>query len=279
MDEIYTIAARYYKRLESFSAYGGIRNIYFLFFLIVTSFGIAIFAHYDGLYPWFLKHSSRSTFHGLLVIIEFAAVSFLFKSISYRDKNVVKQVSQEFDVNIKTFSEAKVFLLKKYLPYEQNEFAVIAKQLQEMLDASEKYFDNKHWIDKFFAFLFNEEAKNRILTLFVLMCSIITILTVNAGANLETLYESLHYTETTSLWAAFSLTLFLFLTIWLGTVVFTKAVRRTLIFISLSVAKENSKNVEMIKYLIADLIKYHTFKSFEHGERRLILFDLKEKMK
>ncbi|WP_345986624.1 hypothetical protein WCX49_05740 [Sulfurimonas sp. HSL-1656] len=277
MEEVYKISASYYKRLESFSAYGGIKNIYIWLFLVTAIVGVLILFNFRSIHLWFIHNLSGLVFPFVLGSLEILGLGFLMESSRLRNKNVIRLLAEEFGVTVKTFQEAKIFLLKRYLSHEQHEFGEVARVIQDMLDLSEKYFDSKHPIDKFLHFVFNEEAKTRILTLFVLMCSILTVLTVGAGANLQTLYESLHYTETKNLWAVFGLMLLMLLVLWAGIVMLIKAFRRMMVFASLSIAKEDSKNIEMIKYLIADLIKFHTFNKLNDADNsKLILVDYKK---
>lgn len=262
MEELFRVTNEYYSRLESFKAHGAFKNLYFLGVLISAimfiTFSVFLLQEiivqkiqniYSLWFLWFL----------LAIGSEFLMLFMMNKLRDKKEQNFIKTIETQTGIHCKTLEEAKVELLKNYFSCEQIEFSDLAEKIIKMLNIACQFSNDKSQIEKFFSFIYNSEANSRILTLFVLMCSIIIVLTVNTGQNLYTVMDSFSGSNWGSI--NFLYLFFIFLVVVLGfgiSQVFSFA-QKVLIFVSLIFLGKTTRNVETVKYMIRDLNNYHIF--------------------
>ncbi|MCF6257638.1 MAG: hypothetical protein L3J98_11175 [Gammaproteobacteria bacterium] len=123
-----------------------------------------------------------------------------------------------------------------------------------------EFGNEKTNIEKIFNFIYEDNAKPRIITLFVMLFSIITILSIAGGQNINTVissYSSIEYIEIITL---YGIILFVCIASGVGASSIYKESKKIFILLSLEYCNESDKNPETIKYIIRDLNNYHEFK-------------------
>lgn len=271
MNELYKIAARYYTKQESYSAYGIMKNIYFWLLLMIISLFIYSVINRPIKLIAFLKSEPLYLIITLL-ILEIFVITILALNDQYRDKRIKEGIEKELKRNFNSLMDAKVAYLKYLLSCTQSDFRELAKDLQGMLKLSQQYHNNQHVVNKISNFIFNSEAKQRILALFILLSSIITIISVSGGANLEILISIFEQNKFEKILKGFIVIFVIVVFLMSMLIVVYKVVREMLIYFSLFFSKENSQSTIMVEYLIADLNKYHTFKKVEKKKAENKLF-------
>jgi len=256
LNEIYQIATKYFIEMESFSAYGGIKNKYFwklggvaliILFGSIYFFDLTSFA-YNKLN---IKNTNIIIFiSSLIVVILEMYLLITFDNLQkYKDKLITKKY------NMNDISSVKIELLKEYFSIQQNDFLYVAKEINGMLNLNNSKFKNKHLVDKIFYFILNSDSKNRILSLFILMCSMLTIIFINFN---DTNYflENINALTSQEIKIFFFRSLFLFSILYIVIFFSYKIIRKILIFISIFFITKKSEDIEIVKYLISDLVKY-----------------------
>ncbi len=270
MEELYRVANDYYMKLESFKTHGTFKNKYFwfsLFFalIFIISFGFyfldfllykkQVTAKWSVIFNWYLF---------LTVVSEFFMISMMNKYRGNKEQNVIKHISNQMRPNCTSLEEAKVELLKSYFSCKQQEFSDYAEKINSMLGMAYQFSDDKSQIEQIFSFIYNKEANSRLVTLFVITCSIITVLSVSAGGNLYTVIDSFSGVNIDTFIKLFSVVLLLMLIIGFGFVQFVYFIKKIFVFLALQLPGESTKNIEAVKYLIRDLNRYHIFNKKEN---------------
>ncbi|NOX92865.1 MAG: hypothetical protein GXP18_10580 [Gammaproteobacteria bacterium] len=266
MEELYRIANNYYMRLESFQAYGSFRNIY-LYMVVIFTFifiGTLMLFLYDISFSG--EPSLWNKWFAFLLISEFFLILSVDKCKKIKNDKINSSISKEFGENFASLDDAKVRLLKNYFLCDRTDFLAMSEIIHKMIKRAYEFSDDKTRVEKVFDFIYEENAKPRILTLFVLLCSIIVVLSVGAGGNLNMLissYSDVGWGEI--FWAYFIILICLFV-IGFGISSAFTAIRKALVFLSLSRLDESTKNLETVKYLVKELNHYHVFKKSQNNK-------------
>jgi len=260
MEELYRIANDYYTRLESFQAYGSFGNIYLymiVFFTLIFIGTLTLIFHDISLAG---KASLWNKWFVMAMISElFLVVSIVICKKTKNDK-IKNSISKEFGEDFKSLGEAKVKLLKKYFACDRTDFSAMSEMIHGMIKRAYEFSDDKTRIEKAFNFIYEENAKSRILTLFVLLCSIIVVLSVGAGENLNTLISSYSSADGREVFSAYIKILLFVCIVGFGVSSAFMAIRKALVFCSLLFPGRSTKNLGTVKYLVKELNHYHVFK-------------------
>jgi len=272
MEEIYRVANKYYKNLESLSAYGGIINKYFLtVFISLLTFIIGSYLYIGETFPS-NSEGERSIVNYWFILTILGELALLFSLSKLKDrkeKNILNISSRKLKTACSDISEAKINLLKSYFSCEQSEFAEVAKSINSMLEIASQSSNNKSIFEILFSFIYNKESNSRILTLFILFCSIVVILSVNTGANLYTVIDFFAASKFGELVSIYFASLIIFLILGFGVVQVFIVAKRALIFISLLFPVLNTRNIEIVQYLVKDLNNFHLFSKTE--DKKIII--------
>ncbi len=263
MDELYKIANNYFKNLETFKAYGGFKNFYFFttsFLLLAFLFSFYYFLKVTPIYGSFLnKWFIFVLFLEVLLFISWCELT------DRKDKNIKKIVANKFKYfQLNTVDDAKIELLKNYFSCEQKEFSYLVEYISNMLNIENKYSIKHSEIEKFFSFIYNKDANSRVLSLFIFICSLITVLAINTGENLETVIDTFSKYKPATLLHIFLFCIIVFIAfIYYPITAIFSFLKKAFIFINLFFLKDTHRNIEVVKYLIRDLNKYQLLNKFK----------------
>ncbi len=260
MEELYRIANNYYMRLESFQAYGSFRNIYLYIIVIFTFIFIGtliLFLHDISLEG---KPSLWNKWFVSALISELFLVFFIEKLKKIKNFRIKESISKEFGENFKSLDDAKVRLLKNYFLCDRADFSAMSEIIHGMIKRAHGFSGDKTNIEKVFNFIYEDNAKPRILTLFVLLCSIIVVLLVGAGGNFNMLISGYLSVDGGEIFLVYIIILVYVFTIGFGISLAYMVIRKTLVFLSLFFLKKSTKNIETARYLVKELNHYHVFK-------------------
>lgn len=259
MEELYRIANNYYMRFESIQAYGSYKEIHlYVIFVMLLLFVCALYL----LFFDFISMENPSLLNKWFVITIASEVSMFLSMMRLnekKNKKITALVGEEFGKNFKSVNDAKIELLKGYFICDQVGFSKTADIIHGMLNRECELSKHKTNIEKVFAFIYEKEAKSRILTLFVLLCSIITILSVGTGKDLNAVISSYSGMGIDAGSVVYMWILFIVLIVGFGISLVFMATKKSVTFVSLLFLKESTKNIETVKYLIRDLNNYHVF--------------------
>ena len=138
-----------------------------------------------------------------------------------------------------------------------------------MLNRACQFSNDRSKIEKVFLFFYNKDSNPRILTLFVIVCSLITVLSVSAGQNLYTVLDGFSGSNLSSIFSVYFFILILVVVFGFGISLVFNIAQRVLIFCSLIFLGESVRNVETVKYMIRDLNNYHVFTKTE--DKKIII--------
>jgi len=272
MEELYCVANKYYKNLESLSAYGGVMNKYFLAALISLLSFIIGFYLYIGSALSSNSAGEKNILNYWFILTIFGELALLFAMNKIKDrkeKNILSISSESLKISCGDISEAKVNLLKSYFSCEQSEFAGMAKNINSMLEIASQSSNNKSVFETIFSFVYNKDSNPRILTLFILICSMVIILSVNTGVNLYSVIDIFSENNASDLISIYFASLIIILILGFGVVQVFLITKKILIFISLLFLGQNTKNIEIVRYLVKDLNNFHAFNKTQ--DKRIII--------
>ncbi len=268
MEELFKIANRYYKNQESFSAYGGFRNIS-LWCTIIFGALFAYFSFEYVIYSTVTKSKFSLPFFIMLLSEVMFLIAFTFLQRS-KNKYFIKFTKNETNEIYEKMDDAKIANLKKYFDCEQTEFADVAVKINSMLQTYIKLSKHRSKIEILFNLIYSEDSKPRMLALFILICSIVTILSTASGQNSNYLLDNLLKSNSNELFTLYIFLLISLVLILLGLSYIFKITQKIIIFIGLFFLKDDRANIETLKYLISDLNYYHIFKKNE-SEKLIIV--------
>ncbi len=261
MEELYRVSREYYMRLESFQAHGAFKNKYlYIIASLALCFLITLILFLYDIF-FMQKTSLFNTWFGIALLSEILMLFAITKFKDVRNKKITTSMGRELGKSFESVDSVRIELLKNYFSCEQTEFSIIAERVYGMLNRAYEFGNEKTNIEKVFNFIYEDNAKPRITTLLVMLFSIITILSIAGGQNINTVissYSSIGYIETITL---YGLTLLVCIAIGFGVSSIYKAIKKSLISLSLEYFNKFDKSPETIKYIIRDLNNYHEFKT------------------
>ena len=154
---------------------------------------------------------------------------------------LIKNQEQNKGQSITSVDEAKVFLLQNYFECSQDNFSTMAEEINRMVNIGDTYSNVTSNIEKLFSFIYNKDSHTRVLTLFVLLCSMITILLVNSGQSFDNLIAVFYEFNATSLIWGYFIILVLVIVLGVGIVQVYKVLEKLLEFITLFVTIQHNK--------------------------------------
>ncbi|MCF6258456.1 MAG: hypothetical protein L3K25_19545 [Gammaproteobacteria bacterium] len=260
MEELYRIANDYYMRHESFRAYGSFGNIYLYIIIILTFIFIGTLILFFCDISLAEKPSLWNKWFAIVMVSELLLFISIERYKNIRSDNIRNSIGSEFGENFKSLDDAKVKLLKSYFECDQTNFSAVSEMIHGMIKRVYEFSGDKTNIEKIFNFIYEGNAKPRILALFIFLCSIIVVLSVGAGGSLGTLISSYSSSGWDEIILAYIMILFYVCVIGFGVSLAFVATRKALVFLSLLFLGESTKNLETVKYLVKELNHYHEFK-------------------
>ncbi len=271
MKELYQIASEYYINLESFSAYGGFKEPYtwgFLLGFLMFSLCFVMFVFTVSIEKWPLNWWFLST-----IVVELVTIQFFDRLTKKRNAVFIAYLSRKTNEFISLdadLDELKTRFLESLLNCASTEFYEVSQKLNAMMSMERETTGKRGMIDSIFSFIYVESANQRILALFIVLSSIITILAVNSGQNIEGVFDLL---SSKGFWAAYGAYLVVSVVSYWMIRLSYNFLKRVMVFVSLLFYKDKTKiqNLSVIKYLMADLNYYSTFERDEETKNIIIL--------
>ncbi|MEJ6077619.1 hypothetical protein MT391_03580 [Vibrio sp. 1-Bac 57] len=260
MNELYRFSNQYYLQFESLKSFEKHKYWYVFGSLFTT---IAFFTSFIIWSNTIFKGQSDNVFNLYfwgIVITEIVMGIVVFELKSKNKKYILKSISNSEKRNIKTIDEAKTIYLTRYFRCSQYEFVKISEQISKSIERSNKLSNKNSKIEVIFNFIYNIDANQRVLSLFVVLCSIILILSVNTGQNLYTVIETFSHSSFDSIRNLYFSVLFITLIVGIGSVFIFKILRNTLLYFSLVILARYERNLGTVKYLLADINNLGTFR-------------------
>lgn len=269
MEELYRLANEYYTKLESFKDKEIISSKYLWLALLFFIPFLCTFYEFLNLTLFGENRTIFNVWFGAALLFEIIMLLLWTRLVDLRDSKNIRKLTLELRYPIKNIEEAKVALLRNYFACNENDFSKVAKNLSDMLDVSSFYSNKKSFIERVFCFIYNQEANNRVLALFILICSLTTILSISNGQDITSVFSFYSNASAEEIFKLFSILLGTVFVVAFALIQVFTALKYLMITISLNLLFKNSKNLEAVKYLIRDLNNYHIFTKTE--DKKIII--------
>lgn len=248
--------------------------------VIVTSlFGVAFIA---GLLKVFSNLSGGINYLELFLV---GAIELLFLAsyeilMSYKNKQIVCSYNTRNSTNLDSLELVKIETIKNILSCSQDDFIGEAKKLDEIINLHNKYrspFDFS--VQSLRDWIYNKEARPRIVTYLVFLASSILVLSVREEASLKTVFEA--YASLT--WVEIGL-LYMLAVFFLAMTTLTISMIYRLLFQWLLLIERGYQGAEggstyAANYLIKDLFKLHAKAPMDTPKEKRFSQKLREKTK
>lgn len=266
MEELYELANEYYTKVKSFRGLQLYKKFTFWTFLITAFlFILYIICFLHAV----LSRNIDSVFNRLSLIAflsEFAMVLSWMNIQEWQKKRLVENLSNELKNTFESIKPAKVFLLENYFDCSMTSFSDAAKRIEKMLTLAIVYSNENSFVERFFSFIYNRDANSRILTLFVILCSLITALSISAGQNIHSLFEFYSNASWVVILTLYFQSVFIALALGYGVIELFKILKDIATFTKLHITSQRSKHIETVRFLISDLNNLHAFKKTEDSK-------------
>lgn len=253
MNQIYYIANKYYFAFESW------KSIFFwsnwrLYTWLTSGLAFVYFAIHA------FNYRLQYTTNQLLAMMPMAIfeIAFFYSSMKLREHRkrlILKSINAQTRNHYTNIDQAKKDALQKLLKTNKYEFVEKIKEIKE-LQSTEigRSKPNLFTAEQIYQYIYNPEAKNRILTLLIVLATITLSLTANISERSDQVFDLLTHKGIEWLYLIF---LFYFTTIAL----FISATFQSIptIFAPLVIRTDGlkAKSKYTINYLIRDMAKYH----------------------
>jgi len=258
MNELYNFSNQFYLQFESLKSFG--KNKYWYIF----GSALAVIAFFASIIYWVIEFYIEPSFFSpnllLIIIIEIVMIITIDKFRNKKRQYILEQDMFK-TLNIKTIDEAKLQYLKEYFRCSQSDLYNISEKISKSMESSKNLANEKSTIETFFNFIYNMDATQRVLSLFVVLCSIVLILSVNTGQNLHTVLETFDSVASDTIIKLYFTIVFITLAIGWGIVFMFKILRNICLYFSLIILARYERNIGTVNYLLRDLNNLCSFRA------------------
>jgi hypothetical protein len=270
MNQIFKFSADYYKTFESPKYYCHPKHLSFAS-AIFFGLGFVVYFLYlsynvitDAQYRLHVMEFSYR--YVILFGLECCFLLAMQKLDKQREKAVLNKANAVNREIADSISEAKKSRLCKYFNTNDTEFLKYAKKIDEMLRLYESYKKPTAITPGFILqFIYNREARPRILALLILSFSLTLILIVNTGVNAETVYNVFNTANEGVLFFLYVSALFIIITVGFFVKVLSFFFGETVNWFLVLKSAESYHSTWAVRYLIRDLVEFQVFDKTDKG--------------